>query len=176
MPQSVPVAQVMINPTDWTLLRAHTPIKDAIAILRILSEEEKLERGHSTPLVLDDDYNLLGLIRLTDLLRSIRHLCDDPAGAGTLDQVVRPVSELVHPFPASVEPGDSILKALDIMLDHDVSLVPVIKEHKLVGIVQLGDIFHTVAALLIDEEEIDGRSWIDKYLHLQRGKNQNSSR
>ena len=164
MPKSVSVAQVMISPKEWTLLRAETPVKDAITILRILSEEEKLERGHSTPMVLDDDYNLIGLVRLTDLLRSIRHLCDNPEKACDLDQAVGPVSALATPFPDSVGPADGILKALDIMLDHDISLVPVLEERKLVGIMQLGDIFDTVAALLFDEES-DERSWIGKYLH-----------
>ena len=63
----------MISPTDWTLLRADTPIREAIGLLRILGEDEKLERGHTTPLVLDDQNKLLGLIRLTDLLGRIRH-------------------------------------------------------------------------------------------------------
>ena len=166
MPHSIPVSQVMTSPTDWTLLRAHTPIRDAISILRILNEDEKLERGHTTPLVLDDEYHLLGLVRLTDLLGSIRHLCDDPERACKLDEAVQPVSELVIQFPGSVEPEDGILKALDIMLDHGVSLVPVLKEDKLQGIVHLGVMFDTIAAVLFDEDAMEARSRIAKYLHL----------
>ena len=166
MPHSVPVEEIMINPRDWTLLRADTPIKVAIGILRILSEDKKLERGHSTPLVLDDEYNLLGLIRLTDLLRSVRYLCDLPDKACKLDQALRPVSDLAIPFPDSVEPEDSILKSLDIMLDHGVSLVPVLKDEKLTGIVQLNDIFDVVAALLFDEERDGAKEWITEHLHF----------
>ena len=147
-------------------MRADTPIKDAIGILRILSEDKKLERGHSTPFVLDDKYNLLGLIRLTDLLRSVRHLCDVPDKACDLDQALKPVSDLAIPFPDSVKPEDNILKALDIMLDHGVSLVPVIKDGKLTGIVQLGDIFDVVAALLFDEEKPGVKDWLVKHLHF----------
>lgn len=166
MPHSIPVSQVMLSPKNWTLLRAHTPVRDAIGILRILSEEEKLVHGHTTPLVLDDNYRLLGLIRLTDLLRSVRHLCDAPDKACNLDQAVRPISELVRPFPDTVESDDGILKALDIMLDHGVSLVPVLENGKLMGIVHLGDIFNTTAALLFDEDGSYGKSRLAAYLHL----------
>ena len=166
MPHTVPVSQVMISPKDWTLLRADTPVKDAIAILRIINEDHKLERGHSTPLVMDDSYTLIGLIRLTDLLRSVRPLCENPEEACKLDQALKPVSELVRPFPASVEPEESILDALDVMLDHDVSLLPVLKDGKLLGVVHLGAIFDTVAALMFDERATEERSWISKHLHL----------
>ena len=98
MPGSVPVRDLMINRNEWPQLRAGTPIRNAVRILRILSEERKILHGHSTPLVLDDDYNLLGIMRLTDLLRNIRHLCDDPDKACNLDEATGPVSELVIPY------------------------------------------------------------------------------
>jgi CBS-domain-containing membrane protein len=166
MPRAIPTSKVMINPRDWTLMRAHTPVRVAIGILRILNEEEKLERGHTTPMVLDDESRLLGLVRLTDLLRSVRHLCDEPDKACKLNEADQPISELTTPFPGSVGPEDSILYALDIMLEHGVSLVPVLQDEKLMGIVQLGDIFNTVAALLFDEQGPNERSRISKYLHL----------
>ncbi|MEW6530660.1 MAG: CBS domain-containing protein [Thermodesulfobacteriota bacterium] len=166
MPHSVPVSEVMIHRNEWPQFRASTSVKDAIKILRILTEDEKLTHGHSTPLVLDDDYNLLGLIRLTDLLKSVRHLCGPAGEPCELGEAAKPVSELVIPFPATVSPDDSILKALDIMMDHGVSLVPVMKDGKLQGMIKLSDIFNTVAALLFDEEEPEGRSWISEHLHL----------
>ncbi len=164
MPRSVPVSDLMISQGEWPQLRAKTQIRNAIRILRILTEERKLARGHSTPLVLDDDYNLLGLIRLTDLLRAVRHLCGNEESC-ELGKAVSPVSELVIPFPGSVKPDDSILVALDIMTNHSVSLVPVIKDGKLKGIIKLSDIFNTVASLLFDEDEPEESSWIYEFLH-----------
>ena len=156
----------MIHRNEWPQFRASTSVKDAIKILRILTEDEKLSQGHSTPLVLDDDYNLLGLIRLTDLLKSVRHLCGTKGEPCELGEAAKPVSELVIAFPATVSPEDSILKALDIMMDHGVSLVPVMHDGKLQGMIKLSDIFNTVAALLFDEEEPSGRGWISEHLHL----------
>jgi CBS domain-containing protein len=155
----------MIHRNEWPQLRAGTSIKDAIRILRIISAEEKMVHGHSTPLVLDDDYNLLGLIRLTDLLRSVRHLCQPGEEPCDLSQAVEPVSSLVIPFPATVSPDDSILAALDIMTNYGVSLVPVMQDGKLKGLIKLSDIFSKVAALLFDQEEVSESSWIYEHLH-----------
>jgi predicted transcriptional regulator len=155
----------MIHRNEWPQLRAETQIKDAIRILRILSEDKKLVRGHSTPLVLDDDYNLLGFIKLTDLLRSIRHLCNKEDEACELGKAIRPISDIVIPFAAKVEPETSILEALDIMTNSGSGLLPVMKDGKLQGLIRLGDIFNQVAALLFDAEEPPERSWITRYLH-----------
>jgi CBS domain-containing protein len=153
MPHSMPVSKLMINRNEWPQLRADTDIRTAIKILRIVTEEKKLEHGHSTPLILDENYNLLGFVRLTDLLKSVRHLCEKTEEPCELDKAVRPVKELAIPFKGSVNEEDNILKALDIMLDNDVSLVPVVKDGKLHAIVKLSDIFNTVAALLFDEAD-----------------------
>jgi len=157
MPHSMPVSKLMINRSEWPQLRADTDVRTAIKILRIVTEDKKLEHGHSTPLVLDDNYNLLGFVHLTDLLKSVRHLCEKTDRPSELDHADNPLRDLVIPFEGSVQEDDSILKALDIMLDNDVSLVPVIKDGKLQGIVNLSDIFNTVAALLFDEQDPDER-------------------
>ncbi len=163
MPQSVPVSKLMVHRNEWPQFRAATKIKDAIRILRILSEDNKLLHGHDTPLVLDDSYRLLGYIQLTDLLRNVRHLCEDTDKACELGRAVNPVAELVIPFPAAVSPEDGILQALDVMTNHGISLLPVMSKDKLMGLIKLSDIFNTVAHLLFDEDEEEG--WFLKWLH-----------
>ena len=164
MPHSVPVSKVMIHRNQWPQFRANTQIKDAIRILRILSENEKLVHGHDTPLVLDDEYNLLGYIELTDLLRNIRHLCDASDKVCELGRAINPISELVKEFPGHVTPDDNILEALDIMTNHGISLVPVMENGKLKGLIKLSDVFNTVAHVLFDEEKED-EHWFQKWLH-----------
>ena len=107
--------------------------------------------------MLDDNFNLLGFVHLTDLLKSVRHLCDKTDQPCELDEAAKPVKDLVIAFKGSVQMDDSILKALDIMLDNDVSLVPVMKDGELQGLIKLSDIFNTVAALLFDEQDPDER-------------------
>jgi len=151
MPHSVPVSKLMIAPGAWPQLRAEADVSTTIKILRIISENEKLEHGHSTPLVFDENYDLLGFVHLTDLLKAVRHLCDKTDEPCALGQATNPVRSLVTRFAASVKPEDSILKALDIMMDHNVSLVPVLENGKLQGMIKLSDVFDTVAALLFDQ-------------------------
>jgi predicted transcriptional regulator len=82
-----------------------------------------------------------------------------------LDKATAPVRELVVPFAGTVEENDSIVRALDIMMDHCVSLVPVMGEGKLKGLVQLSDIFSTIATLLFDVQDLEERGRLVKHYH-----------
>ncbi|MEW6351697.1 MAG: CBS domain-containing protein [Thermodesulfobacteriota bacterium] len=157
MPHSVPVKKLMIPVKEWPQLRVDLNVGTAIKILRIISEERKLEHGHSTPLVFDEQYNLVGFVHLVDLLKAIRHTCDRPNEPCDLTRVTATIKDLVVPFAESVKEDDTILKALDVMMDHRVSLVPVMRNGKVLGIVKLADIFNTVAGLLFDEQDPDER-------------------
>lgn len=165
MPHSMPVSKLMLRPAGWPMLMGRADVRQAIKILRILNEDQKLEQGHSTPLVLDDDRNLLGFVRLTDLLRHVRHLCDKADEPCELDKATTPVKDIVTKFAGSVGPDDSVLKALDMMIEHGVSLMPVMKDGKLLGIVKLSDIFNTVAALLFDEQNPEERHRLLTHFH-----------
>jgi CBS domain-containing protein len=163
MPHSVPVSKLMTPRNEWPQLRADASVRDAIKVLRIVAEDRKLEHGYSTPLVLDENYNLIGFVHLSDLLKSVQHLCLQPERPCELDKAIEPLRELVVPFAGTVEEKDGILKALDIMMDHRVSLVPVMGAGKLKGIIKLSDIFNTVAALLFDEQDLDERDRLTKH-------------
>ncbi len=166
MPHSVPVSKLMTLPREWPQMRAETDVSTAIKILRIISEEQKLEHGHSTPLVMDENFQLLGFVHLTDLLRNVRHLCDKSDQPCDLGKATTPLRDLVTPFAASVEPQDSILKALDVMMDHGVSLVPVLEAGKLQGLIKLSDIFSVVASLLFDESDSEEKHRLLRDFHL----------
>jgi CBS domain-containing protein len=157
MPHSVSVSKLMIPPNKWPQLRADTDVSTAIKILRIITEDKKLEHGHSTPVVMDEDFRLLGFVHLVDLLKAVRHLCDKNDRPCDLGGATMPLRDLVVPFVGSVGPDDSILKALDIMMDNRVSLVPVLAEGKLKGIIKLSDLFGEVSELLFDETDPDER-------------------
>ncbi|MCA1960825.1 MAG: CBS domain-containing protein [Desulfomonile sp.] len=149
MPHSVPVSKLMVPRNEWPQLRADVDVITAIKILRIVTEDRKLEHGHSTPLVFDENYSLIGFVHLIDLLKSVRHVWEHIAAPSELKRV----RDLVVPFRGSVKSDESIIKALDIMMEHGVSSVPVMKDGKLEGIVKLADAFNELAALLFDEED-----------------------
>jgi CBS domain-containing protein len=149
----MPVSKLMTRLNEWPQLRSDTDVRTAIKILRIVTEDKKLEHGHSTPLVFDENYKLVGFVHLTDLLRSIRHLCEKVDEPCELGKATTPLLDLVTPFAGSVSEEDSILKALDIMMDHSVTLVPVMKGDRVEGLIKLSEIFNTVSALLFDESD-----------------------
>ena len=98
---------------------------------------QEAEYGHSTPLVLDENYNLLGFVHLIDLLMSVRHVWENSTQSVASDKSDTTLKDLAISFVGSIDPDDSILKALDVMMSHRVSLVPVMKEGKLQGILKL---------------------------------------
>ena len=163
MPHSVPVSKLMIPRNEWPQLRAETTVGDAIKVLRIVNEDRMLEHGHSTLLVLDDNYDLLGFVHLSDLLKSVRQFCLQPDRPCELEKATTPLRELVVPFAGTVAENDSIITALDLMMDHCVSLLPETGEGKLKGLIQLSDIFSTVAVLLFDVQDIEERGRLVKH-------------
>jgi CBS domain-containing protein len=168
MPHSVPVSKLMVNRNEWPQLRSDMNVSTAIKLLRIITEDQKLEHGHSTPLIMDENYNLVGFVHLIDLLKSVRPLCDKPDEPCRLPENTTNLRELVVPFAGTVHRDDSILKALDIMMDHNVSQVPVMDEDKLQGMIKLSDIFNTVAALLFDEQDPAERHQLLRDYDLER--------
>ena len=99
MPHSVPVSQLMVPRQEWPQLRADVDVVTAIKILRIVTEDQKLEHGHSTPLVFDEKFNLVGFVHLIDLLKSVRHLWEKKGAPGE----VRKVRDLAIKFAGSVK-------------------------------------------------------------------------
>jgi CBS-domain-containing membrane protein len=168
MPHFTPVSKLMVNRNEWPQLRSDMDVSTAIKILRIITEDQKLEHGHSTPLIMDENYNLLGFVHLTDLLKSVRHIWEKADGTGELPAGTPKLKELVAPFAGTVEMEDSIIKALDIMMDHNVSQVPVMDNGKIQGMVKLSDIFNTVAALLFDEQDPEERHRLLRDYELER--------
>ncbi|MFH0825128.1 MAG: CBS domain-containing protein [Pseudomonadota bacterium] len=147
----MPVSKLMINRNQWPQFSEDLDVITAIKLLRIVTEDRKLEHGHSTPLVVDSNFDLLGFVHLTDLLKSAKHVWESTEKTGVGSP--RTLKELVVPFAGTVKPEDNIIDALNIMMEHTVSMVPVKKNGRLEGMVKLSDVFNEVAALLFDETD-----------------------
>lgn len=125
-------------------------------------------------LVFDEDNQLLGTVRRRDILRGLepkflssepmqyrKKLFDvkvDPNLAeisyekilhGIRKRSERPVSEVILPIAASVDYGDHIIKVIYEMVDNNLSLLPVLKEGRVVGVVRSVDVLHEVAQILL---------------------------
>ena len=95
-------------------------------------------------LVEDDEHKLVGLVSY----RSVLRLVAAPGDQGSLGE--RPVRAIMDPDPVVVAPETPTREAIELMRDHKVSCLPVVRDGKLVGIVSERD-FMPIAYQLLEE-------------------------
>jgi predicted transcriptional regulator len=125
-------------------------------------------------LVFDEKYQLLGIVRRRDILAGLeprflrtmamparKELFDfevDPelleitSGKMTKamqDQAEQQVSEVMQKVGATVDENDRLPKIVYKMLRIDRNLLPVMRDHKVVGVVRSVDVFHEVANIIL---------------------------
>ncbi len=67
---------------------------------------------------------------------------------GLRDQANRPVGDVLRPIPTSLGPDDQVMKAVYEMVSLNQSLIPVLEDDKVIGVVRSVDVFHELALLL----------------------------
>ena len=67
---------------------------------------------------------------------------------GLRDQANRPVGDVLRPIPTSLGPDDQVMKAVYEMVSLNQSLIPVVEDDKVIGVVRSVDVFHELALLL----------------------------
>ncbi len=159
--------------THWTTIReAVEVIEDAIL---------DVEGRRSLPrvlLVFDEEHNLLGLVRRRDILRglepkflrtmSISHrkqlfnvdidpnlvdLSTGKIGQGMRQEAGQSVSEIMQPIVATCNHDDHLTKVIYKMVNRNQSLLPVIKEGKVIGVLRSVDVFQEIAKLLLEPDK-----------------------
>ena len=153
----------------------HIPYWFTLRQAMVEMEGSELERNgrKSLPrviLVFNEKYELLGMVRRRDILRGLepeflsqkslsyrRKLFDvkvdpnlselsfDKVIAGVRERAERPVSDIMIPIEATVDYEDHIVKVIYEMNLHNLSILPVLKDNKVVGVVRTVDIFHEIA-------------------------------
>ena len=127
-----------------------------------------------TVLVFNEAYELLGMVRRRDIFRGLepRFLAGEPMEyrkklfdvkvdpnlaelsadkmiQGLREQAERPVSEVMIPIVATVDHDDHLMKVLYELVGNDISLIPVLKDNKVVGVVRSVDVLHEIAQILL---------------------------
>ena len=125
-------------------------------------------------LVFDEKYQLMGTARRRDILRGLEpeFLTDKSLSArkemfsykvdpnlselsyehllGDIrKQAERPVGDVMQPVVASVDFDDHMIKVIYEMVEHNLSLLPVMKEKKVVGVVRSVDLIQEAARFLL---------------------------
>lgn len=127
-----------------------------------------------TVLVFDEKYQLLGMVRRRDILRGLepeflaqkpisyrRKLFDvsidpnlselsfDQIMSGVTERSSRPISDVMVPIEVTVDYEDHIFKIIYEMNVHNMSMLPVVKDQRVVGVVRTVDIFHEIAKAIL---------------------------
>ena len=88
---------------------------------------------------------LVGIITMSDILRSVPNLSEDETDTATrLLLVTLTVVDLMTSEPVTISPDDTIQEAAELMLENQVSGIPVLQGDQVVGIITESDIFKLV--------------------------------
>jgi CBS domain containing-hemolysin-like protein len=169
------VGEIMIPLDHYPHLPVWSSLLEAI---RMMYESQLDHRGRkSLPrviLLFDLDGSISGFVRRRDLMRGLEpkflvsqpleyrmkpfdvqvdsnlsELPIDKVVKGIREQVDRPVSDLMHPVDRTIDFDDHLLKAVYEMVNHSLSILPVIQDHKVVGVIRTVDVFHELAELVL---------------------------
>ncbi len=148
------------------------------AIVEMEKSEIDMHGRKSLPrvvLVFNESDQLLGMVRRRDILRGLEPkfllanpiqyrkklfdvkidpnlslLSSDKLIKGILEQAERPVSDVMIPVEHMANYEDHIFKVIYEMNEHDLSLMPVVKDNHIVGVIRSVDIFHEVSSQILE--------------------------
>ena len=125
-------------------------------------------------LVFDEEYRLMGLVRRRDILKGIIPNRPDessesdgeyapsfrrnsPASSMPLAEAIehviqrseQRVSEVMVPIRCSANHDTPLIQVVEILIDHDTSLIPVLKDQSVVGVCRSVDILHKIVGLIL---------------------------
>lgn len=170
--EKVRVADVMVPLADYPKVSVDTALGEALEVI----EAAKIEVADRTSiprllLVFEDEF-LVGTIRRRDLMRGLEpsflvsrplyyrkqlfrveadtnlsELSYDRVVKGVREQASRPVSDVMRPIEFVVQSSDHLIKAVYEMVSHNRSLLPVMKEGEVVGVVRSLELCSELAQL-----------------------------
>jgi predicted transcriptional regulator len=168
------IGEIMVPVERYPKVQVDTPLRDAIEVIKKAQLEvggqKSLPRGI---LVFDDAQELVGCVRRRDLMRGLepKFLLTEPLeyrkklfdvatdpnlSELSYDRVVkavrkqagRPVSDVMRPIEATIDADDHIIKAVYEMLSLNLSLLPVMQEGQVVGVLRTVDVFNELTEML----------------------------
>jgi CBS domain-containing protein len=143
-------------------------LRQAMAIVREAAVKFEGTFEPRAVLVFDEKYQLTGILTLRDIIKgleprflketslikadpSLTVLLGDVFGPNIKEQSQRAVSEVMSPIKITVNAGDSLPKALFLMVKEDVGLAPVMEEGKVAGMLRLTDLFGEISRVVLGD-------------------------
>lgn len=120
-------------------------------------------------LVFDERYQLMGLVRRRDIFRGLEPEFLDHTTAGMVvhdkgdfselstvsdldglrQRAEKPVSEIMQPIQATVTHDSSVMHIAKQMVHYNMSVIPVLKDDRVVGVVRSVDVFHQISRAIL---------------------------
>ncbi len=168
----------MIPLDKYPWVRITDPLSRAVALIRDAHLDVGRHRSlPRVLLVFDHDDELVGIVRRRDIMRGLEpnflvnqpldvrvsyfevgvdpHLAElaeegslEKVLKGLRDQAKRPVGDVMRPITTTLYPDDPLMKAVYEMVSLNASLIPVVDEDEVLGVVRSVEVFHELAELM----------------------------
>jgi Mg/Co/Ni transporter MgtE len=167
------VRELMVEITEYPHIPYWMSVREAIVLIKSAYEATGLGE-QSMLLVFDEKYQLQGVLTLKNLLTGIEPrflrkeetpryqglthadyaslsiLVEGTFSEKCKEEAKKPVSEVMTPIRATVDADDSIAKAIFVMLQADVDLVPVLDRGKVAGVLRMSHVFNELTKIVIE--------------------------
>jgi predicted transcriptional regulator len=173
--ENVRAGDIMIPLDKYPHIPYWFTLRQAMAELE--KSEFDINQQKSLPrmvLIFDEQYRLMGLVRRRDILRGLepkfllgqpleyrKKLFDvkvDPnLSVMAFDQVIegireraeRPVSQVMRSIAATVDFEDHLIKVIYEMVDNNISILPVLQDNKVAGVVRTVEVFQQISEIIL---------------------------
>lgn len=168
------IKEIMIPVEAYPSVRDNATLREAIAKIEEAQLEVELRKSLPRVLLVFDEINVMvGIVRRRDIMRGLEpkfllskpleyrkklfdidvdpnlaELSLDRVVRGIREQADRPVSDVMQPIPTILDAEDHVMKAAQAMVALDVTLIPVLQEGKMLGVVRSVDVFRELAGLV----------------------------
>lgn len=155
MSEQKKIRDLFISIAEYPHMPYWSTLKEAIVQLNVA-----YGTGHHTVLVFDEAYRLKGLLHQSDLLKGARpeyaELCPpdveikwEDLETSAAKQLDRPIEEFMSPFDVAAGVEDHLLKAVHLMINNNINVLPVRESGKIVGVLRMHDLFHEITEFLL---------------------------
>ena len=168
------VRDIMVPLDEYPRIPETHTLRDAISEMAVPITRKGQTSLPRVALVFDDDFSdLLGLLRRRDIMRGLEprflvggsleyrrklfdveidpnlsELSHDKTIARIRTRSARLVREFMIPIRATINYDDHIMKAMSEMVDQNVSLLPVLDNNRVVGVVRSVDLLSEIALVI----------------------------
>jgi len=168
------VGEIMIPVAEYPSVRDNETLADAIRIIKSSQLEARQRKSLPRELIVFDEIHVMvGSLRRRDIMRGLEphFLVSEPLDyrykifdvavdpdlssiphdrlvKGIRENANRPVSDVMRPVQSILKAEDHVIKAVYEMVSSNLTLIPVVKDEQLVGVVRSVDAFHELTLVL----------------------------